>query len=339
MTSGTTTFVVNSVGPRKAIKITDMSASLPTPASITVAAWDVNGNAIAESTTAAALTLYSHGTTTVTGPDLMARFPSGTPMSYEFTVNSSKYVITNVKSSTDNSINIPYAYLSGTTNFVANAIGTRNTIKISDVSSSLSAEGAAISISAWDANGNAIPESGTAAALKLYSRGTKTITGTELAARFPTGSPMSYEFTVGSSKYIITNSKSSSDATINIPAVFYSGTTTYASNDITSSSNIKITDASGTLSSSGASITIAAWDANGSPINESTGATPLILHNNGTTTITGTELATRFPGGTPPILYEFTVGSSQYLVTNVTSNTTGTVTVPNVYVSGVAGGI
>ena len=77
-------------------------------------------------------------------------------MSYSFTVASSQYVITNVKSSTDGSINIPYSYPSGTTNFVANSIGPRNTIMISDVSGSLSTSGAAITIAAWDANGKAL---------------------------------------------------------------------------------------------------------------------------------------------------------------------------------------
>jgi hypothetical protein len=337
-TSGTTKFVSNSVGPRNAIKITDMSGTLATPASITVAAWNADGVSIPESTSATPLTLSSHGTTTITGTELAARFPTGTPMSYEFTVDTSKYVITNVKSSSDGSINIPYAYMSGSSNFVANSIGPRNTIKISDVSGSLASSGAAITISAWDVNGNALSESTGAAALKLYSRGTTSITGSELAARFPGGTPMAYEFTVGSSKYIITNTKSSTDGSINIPAVYTSGTTAYASNDISSRSTIKMTDASGTLSSSGAAITVAAWDMNGNTLAESGSATPLTLYSNGTTSITGTELAARFPTGTP-VLYEFTVGSAKYLITNVTSNTAGTLTIPSVYGSGVAGGI
>jgi hypothetical protein len=338
-TSGTTKFVANSVGARNSIKITDMSGSLSfSGAAIAVAVWDVSGNAISESTSAAALKLYNNGTTTIAGTDLMARFPTGAPMSYEFTVGSSKYVITNVKSSADGTINIPYAYTSGTTNFVANSIGSRNTIKITDVSGSLSAAGAAITITAWDVNGNAIPESTTAAALKLFSRGTTSITGTNLTARFPSGTPMSYEFAVSSSKYIITNIKSSIDGTINIPAVYTSGTITYASNNISSHSTIKISDASGSLSSSGGTITIQAWDVYGNAVPESTSAAQLKLYSNGTTTIPGTTLAARFPTGTP-VLYEFTVGSSKYLITNVTSSADGTVTVPNVYSSGVAGGI
>jgi hypothetical protein len=335
-TSGTTKFVANSIGGRNSIKITDMSGSLSTPASITVAAWDVDGNSIPESISATPLTLTNHGTTTIAGTDLMARFPTATPMSYEFTVGSSKYVVTNVKSSTDGSINIPYAYTSGTTNFVANSIGSRNTIKLSDVSGALSTP-ASITISAWGASGNALPELTTATPLTLSSRRTTSITGTNLAARF-SGTPMAYEFTVNSSKYIITNVKRSLDGTINIPAVYTSGTTTYASNDISSRSNIKITDASGSLSSSGASITVAAWDANGISIPESGSATSLTLLNYGTTSITGTNLAARFPSYTPA-LYEFTIGSTKYIVTNVTSNTDNTVTIPSVYTNGVAGGI
>jgi WD40 repeat protein len=259
-------------------------------------------------------------------------------MLYAFTVGSSAYVVANVKSSTDGSMNIPYAYTSGTTHFVANSIGTRNTIKVSDVSASLATSGAAITISAWDVNGNAIPESTTAAALKLYSRGTASITGTELAARFPGGAPMSYAFTVGSTKYLVTNVKSSADGSVDIPAVYTSGTAPYASNDITSRSTVKISDASGALSSSGAAITVAAWEAGGTAIPEAETAIPLTLYNHGTTTITVTELAARFPDGTPA-LFEFTIGSSQYVVTNVTNNMDGALPIPRVYVSGIAGGI
>ena len=338
-TSGTTNFVANSIGPRNSIKITDMSGSLPTSgAAISISAWDVNGNTIPQSTSAAALNLYSHGTTIIIGTDLAARFPTGTPMSYEFTVASSKYVITNVKSSSDGSINIPYSYASGATNFVANSIGPRNNIKITDVSGSLSISGAPITIAAWDINGNVLPESTSAAPLKLYNHGTTSIAGPDLMARFPGGTPMSYEFTVSSSKYIITNVKSSSDGTINIPYVYTSGTTNYATNSVSSGNTINITDMSGSLPSSGASITIAAWDVNGNALTQSASATPLMLYNYGTSTINGTNLAARFPTGVL-VLYEFTVGSSKYIITNVTVNTAGTISIPSVYSSGVAGGI
>ena len=337
-TSGTTNFVANSVGPRNSIKITDMSGSLPTSgAAITVAAWDVSGKALTQSASATPPTLLNYRTVTINGTDLAAWFIGGTPISYSFTVPSSKYIITNVKSSTDGSINIPYSYPSGTTNFVANSIGPRNTIMISDVSGSLSTSGAAITIAAWDANGNALTQSGTAVPLTLYNHGTTPIAGTDLTARF-SGTPMSYSFAVASPQYIITNVKSSTDGTINIPYVYTSGTTTYESNDINSHSTIKITDASGSLSSSGASITVAAWDASGKALTLSASATPPLLLNYGTATIKGSDLTAWFTGGTP-VLYEFTIGSSMYLVTNVTSNTESTVTIPSVYSSGVAGGI
>ena len=105
----------------------------------------------------------------------------------------------------------------------SNSIGARNSIKITDMSGSLSTSGAVITVAAWDVNGNVIPESSSAAPLILYNKGTTTIAGTDLAARFPTSTPVSYEFSVGSSKYIITNIKSSADGSINIPYVYKSG--------------------------------------------------------------------------------------------------------------------
>jgi len=338
-TSGVTNFTTNSVGPRNSIKVTDMSGSLAaTGAAITVSAWDVNGNAISESGSAAPLKLYSHGTTTISGPDLMARFPSGTPMSYEFTVGSSKWVMTNVKSSADGTINIPSGYTSGTTNFVANSIGPRNSIKVTDMSGSLAAAGAAITVSAWDVNGNAIPESTSADALKLYSHGTTTISGPDLMARFPTATPMAYEFTVGSSKWVMTNVKSSADGTINIPYVYTSETTNFAANYISSRNTIKVTDMSGVLSAGGAAITVSAWDVNGNAFTQSGAAASLKLYNYGTTTIAGTDLAARFPTGIP-VSYEFSIGSSKYIVTNLTSSADGSINIPYVYTSGVGGGI
>ena len=268
----------------------------------------------------------------------MARFPSATPMSYEFTVASSKYVVVNVKSNSDGSINIPYAFTSGNTTFVANSIGARNSIRITDMSGSLSASGVAITVSAWDVNGIALTESSTATPLLLYSHGTTTISGTSLQARFPSAIPMAYEFTVNSTKYIITNTKSSSDGTITIPFVYTSGTTNYVINSVSNRNTIKITDVSGSLSSSGAVITVAAWDANGNTIAKSGSAASLKLYSNGTTTINGSVLMARFPGGTP-VSYEFTIGSTQYVITNLVANADSTINVPSVYSSGVAGGI
>jgi hypothetical protein len=341
--SDTTKFVTNSVGSRNSIKITDMSGSLSTSgASITVKAWDTNGVSLAESSKATALTLANHGTTIISGTDLMARFPSATPMSYEFTVGSSQLVLTNVKSSADGSINIPYGYAVGTTDFVANSIGARNTIKITDMSGSLSTSGEAITITAWDANGIAIPESSSATPLMLYSHGTTSITGTNLAARFPTGTPMAYpmayDFSVASTKYIITNVKISNDGSINIPYVYTGGTTKYATNFVSSKTSINISDLSGAISGGTATITVLAWDVDGNAIVQSGSAVPLTLANNGTKTISGSDLIARFPSGSP-VSYEFTIGSSQYEVTSLTANTAGTINIPTIYASGVAGGI
>ena len=91
---------------------------------------------------------------------------------------------------------IPSTILSTT---ISNSIGPRNTIKISDMSGTLSAAGNTISVLAWDVNGNALPESGAAAPLKLYSHGTTGISGADLAARFPSGTPMLYKFPIDAS--------------------------------------------------------------------------------------------------------------------------------------------
>ena len=100
------------------------------------------------------------------------------------------------------------------------------------------------------ANGNALTQSAGATPPLLYSFGTTTITGTALAALFPTGTPMTYQFAVASSQYIFTNVKGSADGTINVPVVFTSGTTNYSTNSVGPLSTLKITDMSGSLSAS-----------------------------------------------------------------------------------------
>jgi hypothetical protein len=90
--------VSNSIGALNTIEISDTSGTIPVRgAQITVWASDVNGGTLPESESAAPLTLYNHGTTRISGPELMARFPSGQPMMYRFSINSSNVVITNVK--------------------------------------------------------------------------------------------------------------------------------------------------------------------------------------------------------------------------------------------------
>jgi DNA-binding beta-propeller fold protein YncE len=212
--------------------------------------------------------------------------------------------------------------------FSTDSVGPLSTVKITDMSGSLPSSGSAITVTAWDASGDPLTQSASAAPLTLSNHGTTTIAGTDLAARFPGVTPMTYQFTVASSQYIFTNVKKSMDGTISIPIVFTSGTTNYCTNSVGSLSTLKITDMSGSLSSTGA-ITVSAWDANGNALAQSGSAAPLTLYNHGTTTITGSALAARFPGGTPAA-YQFTVGSSQYIITNVTGSTDGSINIPNV---------
>jgi hypothetical protein len=316
-----------------------MSGTIPDGGiAIAVTAWDATGKLIPESASAETLKLYSHGTTTILGATLPARFPSGTPMTYEFTIASAspKLVISNVKNSSDETLNIPTVYTIGVSNFVSNSIGDRNTLYISDFSGTLKPD-TVIEIRAWDDSGTEIPGSGTP--YKIVNYGTVEITGKKLASRFPSlppsGSPMTYEFTVDSTKVVITNVKSSSDGSINIPTVYTSGITNYSTNYVSDLNNntIQITDMSGDIPVDGASISIVARDNEGGLIPESQSAAALKLVSHGTTTIAGNDLKNRFPPiGIPLATYEFTIsGSPCVLVTNLTKSKDGTINIPVVY--------
>ncbi len=94
-------FSTNSIGTRNTVKITDRSGNLPTAGgAILVTAYDVNGNALALASSAPSLTLLNNSTTTITGANLAAMF-TGTPMRYEFAVQTASALVTNVKVSTD----------------------------------------------------------------------------------------------------------------------------------------------------------------------------------------------------------------------------------------------
>jgi hypothetical protein len=335
--NGMTNFASNSIGNYNTIKVTDFSGSIPSGGSISVMAWDANGNAIPESASTAPLVLYNHGTTMISGSSLAARFPTGSPMIYQFNIQSAQVLVTNVKNSTDGTLNIPVAYTSGVNNYVSNSIGKYNTLEISDLSG-LIHSGGLISVMAWDAGGNAIPESAGAAPLVLYNHGTTSISGANLAARFPTGSPISYKFSIGSAKFLITNIKSSTDGFVEIPSIFTSGISNFATNYVSHLTTIKVSDMSGTLSAGGAAISITAWDVNGNVISEFGSATPLVLYSYGTITITGSDLAARFPSGFP-MLYEFSIGSSNAIVTSLTTSVDGTIKTPTVFTIGPYGGI
>jgi hypothetical protein len=337
--NGVTNFVSNSIGNYNTIKVSDISGTLPASGSpISVKAWDANGSALTESGSAPSLLLLSHGTMIISGSTLAARFPTGSPMIYEFTVQSAKVLITNVKSSTDGKLNVPVAYTSGVSNFVSNSIGSYNTLEISDLSGALPSGICAIIVKAWDANGSALSESGSAAPLTLHNHATTSISGSTLAARFPAGKPMTYEFSIESAKVLITNVKSSTDGLVEIPNIFTSGTSNYATNYVSSLNTIKISDMSGALPAGGVAISITAWDTNGNVVLESGAAVPLKLQNLGTTIISGSDLAARFPSGSPK-MYEFSIGSSNAIVTSLTTSVDGTIKTPTVFTIGGYGGI
>ena len=337
--NGLSNFVSNSIGSRNTLKVTDMSGAIASGGiAITVAAWDATGKAIPESTSAAPMKLNNHGTTTIAGSSITARFPSGTPMTYEFTIASPKLIVSNVKNSSDGTLNIPTVYTIGVSKFVSNSIGFRNTIYISDFSGTLDIGGAAIKVRAWDVSGAEIPESESVSSYKIAKYETVKINGAELANRFSSGSPMTYEFTVDSPNVVITNVKSSTDGSINIPTVYTSGITNYTTNYVSDLNTIQITDMSGGIPSGGASITIVARDVDGKLIPETGGATALKLNSHGTTTIEGNDLQNRFLGGVP-VTFEFSIGSSSVLVTNLTKSTDGTINIPTVFTIGPYGGI
>jgi hypothetical protein len=95
---------------------------------------------------------------------------------------------------------------------------------------------------------------------------------------------------------------------------------------------------SGSIPTGGASITITARDVDGKTIPESGSAIALKLNNYGTTTIEGDDLQNRFPGGVP-VTYEFSIGSSIAVVTNLTKSSDGTINIPTVFTIGPYGGI
>jgi hypothetical protein len=337
--SGVTDFVSNSIGSRNTVKVSDISGTLPASGStISVKGWDANGNALTESGSAAPLKINNHGTTRISGTDLAARFPTGSPVIYEFVVQSAKALITNVESSTDGNLNIPVAYTIGMSNFVSNSIGDNNTLEISDLSAAIPSSGGAITVLAWDVSGTALSESGSAAPLKVDDHGTTRISGLDMAKRFPAGTPMTYEFSIDSSKVLITNVKSSTDGHVEIPSIFTIGVSNFATNYVSSLNTIKISDTSGILSAGGVAISITAWDTNGNAVLESGSAVPLKLHNLGTTIISGSDLAERFPSGFPK-MYEFSIGSPNAIVTNLMTSVDGTIKTPTVFTIGSFGGI
>ena len=338
-TRGLNNYVSNFTGTRNFIKISDMSGALPANgALISANAWDVDGHALPESLDAVPIKLYNYGTTITEGSDLAARFITGIPMTYKFSVESDKFLLTDVKRSTDDQLQVPVVYPYGLSNYVSNSTGPYNTLYVSDLSGTLPAEGGVIGVKAWDVDGHAILESGAVTPLKLRNHGMTVVDDTELVARFSAGAPMTYEFKVDSAKVLILNGKSSMDGMITAPVIYTKGISNFVMNNVSTLNTIKISDVSGALSGSGGAISIKAWDVNGKSLMESDGAAPLKLNNHGTTILEGTAITARFPGGTPAT-YEFSIGSSRALVTVLTKNQDGTIKIPTVFTIGDCTGI
>ena len=91
------TFATASVGQYNTIKITDRSGNLPEAgATIYITAYDADGNVLSEVSGATSWTLTSDGTVSITGSELQANYDT-TPIRYEFAIESSSVVCTNVK--------------------------------------------------------------------------------------------------------------------------------------------------------------------------------------------------------------------------------------------------
>jgi hypothetical protein len=112
-----------------------------------------------------------------------------------------------------------YSITRNGSSFVTNSVGARNKIKITDRSGGIGTGGGAISVTARDADGNALTEVAGAPALTLLNNATTEILGTDLAARF-TGTPMRYDFSVESSEIVVTNVKYNADQTMNVTTIF-----------------------------------------------------------------------------------------------------------------------
>jgi len=95
----------------------------------------------------------------------------------------------------------------------------------------------------------------------------------------------------------------------------------FAANSLGPLNTIKISDKSGKVPTGGAKVFISAWDVNGTKLAEATGNADILLQNNQTITLTGPDMAARFVG--TPMKYEVIVQSTNGIVTNVKTTTTG----------------
>jgi hypothetical protein len=89
----------------------------------------------------------------------------------------------------------------------------------------------------------------------------------------------------------------------------------FTSNSIGQYNTIKISDKSGSVPTGGAKVLISAYDATGTKLAEAAGNADILLQNNQTIELTGTQLAARFVG--TAMKYEVAVTSTSAAITNV----------------------
>jgi len=108
------------------------------------------------------------------------------------------------------------------------------------------------------------------------------------------------------------------------PAVVITRDGTFFTTSSTGPANtIKITDTSGSASASGGQITVKAYDAAGLAVAQAAGAPalPAGVVSNGTTSISGADLAANFPGA---VRFDFTVNTVSASIANVKKTADGT---------------
>jgi hypothetical protein len=112
--------------------------------------------------------------------------------------------------------------------------------------------------------------------------------------------------------------------------------TFFSANSLGPLNNIKISDLSGRVPTGGAKVLISAWDAAGVKLSEASGITDILVQNNSTVTLSGSEIAARFVG--TPMKYEVAVQSTNSTISNIKKDpTTGGIT-STVYTNTTGGG-
>lgn len=112
--------------------------------------------------------------------------------------------------------------------------------------------------------------------------------------------------------------------------------TFFSANSLGPLNNIKISDLSGRVPAGGAKVFISAWDAAGVKLTEATGVADILVQNNATVMLSGTDIAARLVG--TPMKYEVAVQSINSTISNIKKDpTTGGIT-STVYTNTTGGG-